>query len=286
MKIARAPALYFILLVVCGTLAAAALLLTPASGQQHGPYLGFDRNDYPGDEAMTQLRKTFSYTGYWLSPPPGTTTNSWSGKRATVAARGFGFLLLFNGKLYRELKASGNARLTGRQDAAAAVNAAHTEGFKRGAVIFLDQEEGGRMLPEQFAYIEAWSDAVRAAGFVPGIYCSGMEVHDRGDPVTTTAADLREKLGAKQIKLWVANDQCPPSPGCSYGKPVPAPSASGTHDALVWQFAQSPRRPRLTKNCASTYDADGSCHAPGLPHGPNSYVDLNTSTSADPSNGR
>ncbi len=90
---------------------------------------------------------------------------------------------------------------TGRQDAAAAVNSARKEGFKRGAVIFLDQEEGGVMLPEQFAYIEAWSDAVRAAGFMPGVYCSGMPVQQKDAPAMTTAADLRAKLGASRQKF-------------------------------------------------------------------------------------
>jgi Rv2525c-like, glycoside hydrolase-like domain len=284
MKIVKVPALFFVLLALCGTLAA-ALLFAPTTRHAHDFYLGFDRNDYPGDEALTQLRKTFSYAGYWLSPPPGTKTNSWSGKRAKLAARGFGFLLLFNGKLYRELEVADDAKLTGRRDAAAAVKSAHQEGFRRGAVIFLDQEEGGVMLPEQFAYIEAWSDAVRAAGFVPGVYCSGMLVEQKNGPPVTTAADLRSRLGSKSAKLWVANDQCPPSPGCSY-KPVPAPSASGTQDALVWQFAQSPRRRQFTDGCASSYAADGMCYAPGLPRGPDSFVDLNTSTSPDPSNGR
>jgi hypothetical protein len=285
MTMVKFPALFFLLLAFCGTLAA-ALLFAPRARHESNFYLGFDRNDYPGDQALAQLRKTFSYTGYWLSLPPGAKTNSWSGKRATLAARGFGFLLLFNGKLYRQLQAAGDARLSGRQDAEAAVNAARREGFRRGAVIFLDQEEGGVMLPEQFAYIEAWSNAVRAAGFIPGVYCSGMPVAQKNAPTVTTAADLRAKLGAKPVKLWVANDQCPPSPGCSYGKPAPAPAASGTGDALVWQFAQSPRRRQFTEGCASSYAADGMCYAPGLPHGDNAFVDLNSSTSPDPSNGR
>src|SRR5260221_7850953 len=34
-------------------------------------YLGFDRNDYPGDAAMKLLRRDFAFTSYWLSPPPG-----------------------------------------------------------------------------------------------------------------------------------------------------------------------------------------------------------------------
>jgi hypothetical protein len=33
-----------------------------------------------------------------------------------------------------------------------------------GAVIFLDQEEGGRMLPELRAFVYAWIDAVNASG--------------------------------------------------------------------------------------------------------------------------
>jgi len=33
-------------------------------------YLGFDRNDYPGEESLRLLRQTFSYTGFWLNHPP------------------------------------------------------------------------------------------------------------------------------------------------------------------------------------------------------------------------
>jgi len=35
-------------------------------------YLGFDLNTYPGDAALSVLRKTFSFGGYWLNAPPGT----------------------------------------------------------------------------------------------------------------------------------------------------------------------------------------------------------------------
>src|SRR5205823_2324274 len=34
-------------------------------------YLGFDRNNYPGDDALPILRKTFAFSSYWISPPPG-----------------------------------------------------------------------------------------------------------------------------------------------------------------------------------------------------------------------
>src|SRR5215469_11164762 len=54
-------------------------------------FLGFDRNEYPGDDALPVLRKSFAFTGYWLSVPPGAKTNSWQGKRALLQSQGFGF---------------------------------------------------------------------------------------------------------------------------------------------------------------------------------------------------
>ena len=48
-----------------------------AQGQNNtSTYLGFDRNEYPGDANLKTLRQTFSYTGYWLNNPPGATSNS------------------------------------------------------------------------------------------------------------------------------------------------------------------------------------------------------------------
>ena len=119
------------------------------------------------------------------SPPPGT----WSGHRAAVETAGFGFLVLFNGRLYSELKSAElksetNATKLGRSDAQAAATAARREGFPAHTVIFLDQEQGGRMLPEQKAYIYAWVDVVTAAGFRAGIYCSGIPAKDDDNIVT------------------------------------------------------------------------------------------------------
>jgi hypothetical protein len=54
-------------------------------------YLGFDRNDYPGDENLKPLRQTFSYAGFWLNRPPGETINTWTGKRQAVQSAGFSY---------------------------------------------------------------------------------------------------------------------------------------------------------------------------------------------------
>jgi Domain of unknown function (DUF1906) len=246
-------------------------------------YLGFDRNDYPGDANLPALRKSFAFTGYWLNNPPGESSNSWHGKRATVERAGFGFLLLFNGRAYSKLKSAANP---GASDGAAAVRAARAEGFRHGSVIFLDQEEGGRMLPEQKQYVFAWADAVRRAGFRPGIYCSGIEVAEPDGGVISTARDLHDSALGRQLVFWVANDACPPSPGCGFPGNAPPPAASGAPFAEVWQFAQSPLRRQFAAACRQSYNADGNCYPPGAPAGLKLHLDVNAARLPDPSHAR
>ena len=193
------------------TMAALSCALLQA---QRVSYLGFDRNTYPGDANLKALHQTFSYTGYWLNNPPGERANTWTGHRAAVESAGFGFLVLFNGRVDAELKSVAHAKRVAASDAKAATAAARREGFPAEAVIFLDQEQGGRMLPEQKAYIYAWVDAVSAAGFRAGIYCSGIPNPDDGNVVT--ADDIRKSAGSRQIVYWAINDACPPAPGCSF----------------------------------------------------------------------
>ena len=244
--------LFASLFLFCGTLSA-----------QAPTYLGFDRNTYPGDANLKALHETFSYTGYWLNNPPGEKANTWTGHRAAVESAGFGFLVLFNGRLYAELKSVARATKLGSSDAQAAAAAARREGFPAHTIIFLDQEQGGRMLPEQKAYIYAWVDAVTAAGFRAGIYCSGIPAADDGNVVT--AEDIRAKRRPRQIVYWAINDACPPAPGCTF--PVnppahpPSPAESGVSFAEVWQFAQSPQHKDVAAHC-SNYRRDGDCYAP------------------------
>ena len=245
-------------------------------------FLGYDRNDYPGDENLKELRRTFAYTGYWLNNPPGSKTNTWAGKRSTVEAAGFGFLVLFNGRLYRELGA--NPAELGQSDAHAALAAARREGFSPRTIIFLDQEEGGRLLLEQKAYLFAWVGEVNRAGFRAGVYCSGIAFHEKSGASVVTAEDIRESAGQRDITYWVTNDACPPSPGCAVSEPAPLPQDSGVKFADVWQFAQSPKRKDVAVGCRG-YHADGHCYAPrGAERG--LHLDLNSATSPDPSHGR
>ena len=265
-------------------------------------FLGFDRNDYPGDAALPALRKSFRYMGYWLNHPPGETGNSWTGKRAILRRQGFGFLVLFDGRSDAELKAAAakgqDVGVLGATDGKSAVAAAIREGFAPDVLIFLDQEEGGRLLPEQATYLFAWVDAVRDAGARAGVYCSGIAVPD-GKGTISTAEDIAERESKRvlardfaksngrgsRLALWVANDECPPAPGCTLDAPPLTAAISLATAAMVtvWQYAQSPRRKQFSANCPANQVPDGNCYAPGLPANANIFVDLDTANSPDPS---
>ena len=263
-----------------------------ASASSHeaasGEFVGFDRNDYPGDATMAAMRRTFAFSGYWLTNPPGENANTWVGKRSILRAQGWGFLLLANGRTDAEIlkaaKSGTTAPELGRRDARIAVTAAQNEGFPVSATLFLDQEEGGRLLPEQAAYLLGWTEAVAAGGLHPGVYASGQRVEDGPGATIDTIEDIRAHVAAgklHEVAIFDANDACPPAPGCTV-HPRPLRDA-GEPDLLAWQFAQSPRRPDITKSCGATYAADGNCYAPGFPQ---VFLDMNVARSADPSGGR
>ncbi len=285
-----------ILLVTCLLISVSAAGLAQALREKAAAsrprplqYLGFDKNDYPGDAALATLRKTFRFTSFWLNNPPQDSQNSWTGKRAILKQQGFGFLLLFNGRLDAQLQGQDAAAL-GAADGQAAVAAAAKEGFPPHVLIFLDQEEGGRLLAEQTAYLFAWVDAVRKAGARAGVYCSGVQEPDDNSTIST-AQDIAQKEAARNTKqklaLWIVNDQCPPSPGCSVAqKDVSMTLETNLPGVVVWQFALTPRRAKFTAGCPNNYDPDKSCYAPGLPHSSNAYVDLDAADSSDPSSGR
>jgi hypothetical protein len=282
--VSRLAKLSFVALVVClghSTFTQTRSIPLPARS-----YLGFDSNEYPGDASLAELRSSFAFSGYWLTPPPGTNTNPWLGKRAVLAAHGFGFLVLFNGRLEAELKRAPSPGTLGQQDADRAATAASHEGFRQSTVIFLDQEEGGRLLDQQMEYVQAWIERVIKNGFKAGVYCSGIAVKDGKNKSITTAQNIREESHGAEIEFFVYNDGCPPSPGCAYHAPLP--SESGTPFAAVWQFAQSPRRKEYTASCAATYSKDGNCHpAAGASAAiSGALLDLDSAISPDPSHGR
>lgn len=250
---------------------------TPAA--EKGPFLGFDRNIYPGDDALPILRKTFAFAGFWLGPPPGEKINTWKGKRELMKSLGFGFAALYRARAINEVKKDTAARQKALIDAKAAADGAKSEGFAPNTVIFLDIEDGGRLPPTFHTYLRAWADELSRAGYRPGVYCSGIPI--KTDENVRTADDIKEHMHGRDLVYWIYHDVCPPSPGCVTSK-VPRVARSGVSYAAIFQYVQSPRRKEYTAECAGTYPADGNCYAPGdTAH--SWFLDLNSANSADPS---
>ena len=249
-------------------------------------YLGLDRNDYPGDAAMQSLRKTFAFTGYWLNNPPGADRNTWKGKRPQLQAMGYGFLLLFNGREYNELKASGDAAAVGSRDAAAAVQAATAEGFPKEPSFSSTRSREDACFPSSAPTFMPGSTVVVKGGYRAGIYCSGIPFRESSKVSVVTANDIRDNAAGREIHFFISNDQCGPSPGCVFPGTPPRPAASGVAFAEVWQYAQSPRRPEMTAACRQTYASDGNCYPPGVPPSSGLHIDVDSADSPDPSSGR
>lgn len=247
-------------------------------------YLGFDRNDYPGDDAMKHLRDDFAFTGYWLGDPPGEKTNTWAGKRDFLRLQGYGFLALYRGREEREIARGKDAKQLGQEDAEATAEAARREGFPANTVVFLDIEEGGRLSPAYHLYIQGWLWTLTERGYRGGFYCSGIPVRE-DESTITTADDIMSFLFPKTraFALWVFNDSCPPSPGCSTPKEPPPPSKSGIANAQIWQFVRSPRDKQTARHCRG-FAKDGNCYA-ALDTAHRFHLDVNSATSADPSGG-
>jgi hypothetical protein len=280
-------------------LLAVLLVYAASSSNAQQSYAGFDRNEYPGDAALPALRESFSYTGYWLNNPPGASRNTWMGKRALLRQHGFGFLVLFNGRTSAQLKGKDAAAL-GVVDGKAAVAAATREGFNSNVLIFLDLEEGGRLTPQQADYLFSWADTVESAGLRAGVYCSSIEVPEDNGKIST-AQDIAQRdiarrkhaqhdadkagIPGQRIALWIANDQCPPAPGCTLSTPrlSAALSPGISASTVAWQYAQTPRRAQFSAACPKNQASNGNCYAPGVSPSSNIFVDLDTADSPDPS---
>ncbi|HEX6135833.1 MAG TPA: glycoside hydrolase domain-containing protein [Longimicrobiales bacterium] len=231
---------------------------------------GFDTRDYPGDAVMRGWfgESPYRWVGYYL-PAPCYTGTTWTGRRDSLRAMGWGFAVLYVGE--QDWSAMGartdtvvesprcsSAHLTAEQarahaDEAAAAAAA--DGFPTGTIVFLDVERVDRVSPELEEYVRGWTARLLEDGrFAPGLYAHDVNV-EALYPLVAEEYVRHQRTG--RPALWVART--------AGFDPLAAPRESGYAAASIWQ---------------------GILNTPEEWNGAVLNIDVNVADSPDPSRGR
>lgn len=233
---------------------AAACSGTPAAGsaapEAARGFPGFDTSLYPGDQALRTWRTSSPYrwVGYYL-PAPCHRDASWSGKRSTLEAMGWGTAVIYVGQQAWEGtpdrspgdSAAANRPIicsrtllsdsTGRANADDAISRTAADGFPRGTVIFLDIEPMTAVSPAMRAYYTAWTKRVVEDGrYRAGLYAhrrNAIEIHGHMRAVSADAGASMAELTAT-VPLWLA------APTGDFSL-VQAPREAGLDAASIWQ---------------------------------------------------
>ena len=213
-----------------------------------GSHVGFDTNIYPGDKTMLAWKNAegapYSWVGYYL-PAPCHKDTSWSGKRDTLRAMGWGLAVVYVGqqtwdRMPRKLSPARMAALVrsgatcnadylsaerGILEANDAIAKTEAEGFPRGTVVFLDIERMEKMPQAMRDYYRTWVAHLLADGrYRPGIY---THKHNAAE----IYADVKRAFEAagltEEPRFWIAS-------GRDF-HPSKPPTAVGHAFAGVWQ---------------------------------------------------
>lgn len=217
-------------------------------------HAGFDRADCPDLAMMRRLRveTNLCWCGYYLRAPS-QPAPTWRGKRADLAAMGWGLAPIFVGQ---QIAGPGSHLVTATQgdlDGGMAAAQMFSEGFPAGSWVYLDLENGPPMPDAQAGYVSAWIDRVNLGRYRAGVYCSFM-----------LAARIRELRPA--ARLWVfhisgARIAAHPVAGSTFS--APDPMQSGFPGAAIWQHDDEAR---LTAFGDLACDLDSALVAdPGAP---------------------
>jgi hypothetical protein len=212
-----------------------------------GRFVGFDTHTYPGTAVMEAWKKTpgspYSWVGYYL-PSPCHADKSWTGKRDTLIAMGWGLAAVYVGQqawgktprnLTPEQRDALRARTPcsadllsadeGTRDGADAVQVARAEGFPSGAVIFLDIERMETIPSAMQDYYRAWTAKLLSDGtYKPGFYAhqhNAQQIFSDVHPQFLAAGDTTTP------RFWIAGGK-----GFDTGR---APQDVGFVFAGVWQ---------------------------------------------------
>ena len=205
-----------------------------------GPYPGFDTSNYPGDAAMQTWRTNAGYdwVGFYL-PAPCHKDASWSGKRDTIEAMGFGIAVVYVGQqTWGKTPRAGSRSSRSATCAANLVNAEQgildaddaiaqtaAEGFPSGTAIFLDIEHMNTVPSAMREYYSAWTQRVLDDGrYRPAYYAHNANAQ-------TIYADVRLVLDQRGLMsdppFWIAG-------GSNFGRDR-SPQEVGHQFAAVWQ---------------------------------------------------
>ena len=216
-------------------------------------FAGFDCSGYPGDNTMSWLiaNTNLVWCGYYLAPAPSHGNAGWMGKQASLAAAGWGIAPVYVGQQVTGPGSLNPSTATGQTDGAQAAGYMSSEGFPAGSYVYLDIENGPPLSQPQQDYLAAWSTAVVAGGYNPGVYCSHL-----------LAAQIAVLQPGARIWAFRISGIAPGNQNSPY--PESDPAGCGYGAATAWQLIQD-------------------CKIQITPGGPYSLqVDLDSATTADP----
>jgi hypothetical protein len=147
------------------------------------------------------------------------------GKRASLSAAGWGVAPVYVGQQVTGPGSLNPNSATGQTDGAEAASYMSSEGFPTGSYVYLDIENGPPLTQLQQDYLAAWSAAVKAGGYNPGVYCS----HLLADQIAFLQPGAR--IWAFRISTVNPGNQDSPFPQSD-------PSGCGYEGAHAWQLVQ------------------------------------------------
>jgi nucleotide-binding universal stress UspA family protein len=218
-----------------------------ADNYEKGTYAGFDTHTYPGTSVMRTWKNTpgsqYTWVGYYL-PSPCHADKSWTGKRDTIQAMGWGVAVVYVGqqtwgKTPRSLSPAQRAAVRkksscsqdlmsaaeGTANADDATARAAAEGFAPGIVVFLDLERVEKVPPVMRDYYRAWVARMLADGkYTPGIY---THEHNASEIFADVQAVFKAAGDTTTPRFWIAGGK-----GFDEGR---APQDVGFAFAGMWQ---------------------------------------------------
>lgn len=194
-------------------------------------YAGFDASAFPGidNTAWLKANTNLVFAGFYLGPTPSHGHADWMSHRGALQAQGWGLVPIFVGQ---QTVGPGGHEVTagqGTTDGDHAASLMRVAGFEPGRGVWLDLENGLPLTDPEAGYVQAWAEAVSAAGYAPKVYCS----HAMAEAVVATGAVGPDDIWAFKVASTAEHA----IKGTAF--PAKDPGGSGYAGARVWQCDQN-----------------------------------------------